>query len=160
MEKTKERTRLLRKELKEYEAVTSMTAEERSALHEWVEAGNSVHENGSMASFEGGRPMDFLDVYREEEEIRRTLASLEGKEKDKFLRELKGEENEDDLREKCGRYSFINGIYEYVLRRHGLMQETEEEVKAAEKRSKDFISSLASSDDGSEKTFEDGRCYA
>lgn len=160
MKKTKERLQLLRKELEEYEAVTPMTSEERSALQEWVEGGNSVHNNGSMAVYEGGRPMDFLDVHREEEEIRRTLDSLEGKEKDKFLRRLKGEENEDDLREKCDRYWFIIGVYEYVLRRHGLMQEAEEEMKATEKRSEDFLRSIASSEDGLEKTFEEGRCYA
>src|SRR5699024_12501293 len=61
---------LLKQELREYEKVTPMTEEEREALHEWVAAGNSVHENGSMASYESGRPVDFLDVYREEEEIR------------------------------------------------------------------------------------------
>ncbi|MCR5746804.1 MAG: hypothetical protein K6G03_03780 [Lachnospiraceae bacterium] len=160
MNKTKERLQFLRKELEEYEAVTTMTSEERTALREWVEGGNSVHDNGSMAVYEGGRPMDFLDVYREEEEIRKTLNSLEGKEKDKFLRELKGEENEDDLREKCDHYWFVMGVYEHVLRRHGLMQEAEEEIKAAEKRSEDFIRALGSSDDELEKPFEDGRCYA
>ena len=49
----KEKRRFLRQELKEYERVTPMTEEERSALWEWVNAGNSVHENGSMASYEG-----------------------------------------------------------------------------------------------------------
>ncbi len=160
MNKTKERLQLLRKEFEEYVAVTPMTSVERSALQEWVEGDNSVHDNGSMAVHEGGRPMDFLDVYREEEDICKTLDSLEGKEKDKFLRELKGEENEDDLREKCDRYWFIIGVYEYVLRRHGLMQEAEEVIKAAEKRSEDFLRSLASSDDDFEKTFREGRCYA
>ena len=72
----KEKRRFLKQELKEYEKVTPMTEAERVALHEWVAAGNRVHENGSMACYEGGRPMDFLDVYREEEEIRRTLASM------------------------------------------------------------------------------------
>lgn len=160
MKITEKRMQLLRKELKEYEAVTPMTDEERAALHEWVEGGNSVHDNGSMASYEGGRPMDFLDVYREEEEIRRTLDSLEGKEKEKFLRELRGEENEEDLREKRDRYWFIIGVYEYVLRRHGLMQEAEEEIRAAEKRSDDYKKALASSDIGFEDPFEDGRCFA
>ena len=72
----KEKTQLLKQELREYEKTTPMTEEEKEALHEWVAAGNSVHENGSMASYEGGRPVDFLDVYREEEEIRRALDSM------------------------------------------------------------------------------------
>ena len=160
MKITEKRMQLLRKELKEYETVTPMTDEERAALYEWVEHGNSVHDNGSMASYEGGRPMDFLDVYREEEEIRRTLDSLDGKEKEKFLRELRGEENEEDLREKRDRYWFIIGVYEYVLRRHGLMQEAEEEIRAAEKRSDYFKKARASSDIGLEDPFEDGRCLA
>ena len=159
MKITKEQMALLRKELEEYEETTPMTDEERSVLHEWVDAGNSVHDNSADAVYEGGRTMDFLDVYREEEYIREKLDSLEGKEKDKFLRRLKGEENEDDLREKCDRYWFIIGVYEYVLRRHGLMQEAEEEIKAAEKRSEDFLRSIASSEDGLEKPFEEGRCY-
>lgn len=51
----KEKTQLLKQELREYEKTTPMTEEEKEALHEWVAAGNSVHENGSMASYEGGR---------------------------------------------------------------------------------------------------------
>ena len=58
MKTDKERRRFLKQELKEYEKTTAMTDEERSVLHEWVRAGNSVHENASMAVYEGGRPMD------------------------------------------------------------------------------------------------------
>ena len=46
----KEKRRFLRRELKEYERVTPMTEEERHVLHEWVNRGYSVHENGSMSS--------------------------------------------------------------------------------------------------------------
>ena len=49
MKINKEKRRFLKQELKGYEKITPMTEEERSALHEWVAAGNSVHENGSMA---------------------------------------------------------------------------------------------------------------
>lgn len=61
----KERKSYLRKELKEYEKATPMTDEERQAVREWVRAGNSVHENDMMACYEGGCPMDYLDVYRD-----------------------------------------------------------------------------------------------
>ena len=59
MKINKEKMQLLKRELREYEKVTIMTGEERAALHEWVAAGNSVHENGSMASYENGRPVIF-----------------------------------------------------------------------------------------------------
>lgn len=85
MKTDKEKRTFLRKELKEYEKVTPMTEEERIALHEWVKNGNSVHENGSMASYEGGRPVDFLDVYREEEEIRKALSSMTYEEGSRYL---------------------------------------------------------------------------
>ncbi len=81
----KERKRILRRERKEYEKVTPMTEEERAALHEWVKQRNSVHENGSMASCAGGRPMDFLGVYREEEETRQALATMTYEEGSKYL---------------------------------------------------------------------------
>ncbi len=81
----KEKSQFLKQELREYEKATPMTEEEREALHEWVAAGNSVHENGSMVSYEGGRPVDFLEVYREEEEIRRALDSMSYDEGSKYL---------------------------------------------------------------------------
>jgi len=60
-----ERQRLLEKELREYEKHTEMTPEERTALRQWVRAGNSVHENPSGAQYGGiGGPIDFLDDYR------------------------------------------------------------------------------------------------
>jgi hypothetical protein len=86
MKISREKRRFLKQELKEYEKIIPMTEEERTALHEWVAAGNSVHENGSMASYEGGRPMDFLDVYREEEEIQRALPWAMRKGANIFLR--------------------------------------------------------------------------
>jgi hypothetical protein len=87
MKISKEKRQFLKKELREYEKTTPMTEEERKVLHEWVARGYSVHENGSMASYEGGRPMDFLDVYREEEEIRRHLSSMSYEEGSRYLLE-------------------------------------------------------------------------
>lgn len=81
MKITKEQMALLRKELEEYEETTPMTDEERSVLHEWVDAGNSVHDNSADAVYEGGRTMDFLDVYREEEYIRKSLIHWKGQKK-------------------------------------------------------------------------------
>ena len=64
----------LEKELEEYEKVTPMTSIERELLHEWVADGNSVHENGCYAVWEGNTPIDFLDVYRWDKEERDTDA--------------------------------------------------------------------------------------
>lgn len=85
MKISKEKRKFLRQELKEYEKITPMTTEEREALHQWVAAGYSVHENGSMASYESGRPMDFLDVYREEEKIRKATADMSYEESTRYL---------------------------------------------------------------------------
>ena len=76
MKISKRKGSFLRKNWKEYEKITPVTAAERKVLHEWVAAGYSVHENSSMAVYEGGRPVDFLDVYREEEDIRRALNTM------------------------------------------------------------------------------------
>ena len=81
----------LEKELIEYEKVTAMTADEQSALRAWVAAGNSVHEKTSMGVDEKGEPLDFLDVYRMEEEIRQDLEKLSPAEQDKYIARLKEE---------------------------------------------------------------------
>lgn len=158
MNRSKEYMRFLKKELKEYEAETFMTEDERSALHEWVNAGNSVHENGSMASYEGGRPMDFLDVYRDEEEIRKTLDRLEGKEREKYLRGLRGEKNAEDLSEELHNRSFICDVYEYVLRKHGLLSEAKEEILASEKRAEEFSRACVEANEGIEVPFLEEIC--
>ena len=88
---TDKRQIFLEKELIEYEKVTVMTADEQSALRAWVAAGNSVHENTSMGVDEKGEPLDFLDVYRMEEEIRQDLEKLSPAEQDKYIARLKGE---------------------------------------------------------------------
>lgn len=71
-----ERQRYLEKELKEYIKITPMTPAECKAVKEWVRQGNSVHENGSMTCYEGGQLLDFLDVYRDEEIIRKATSGM------------------------------------------------------------------------------------
>jgi hypothetical protein len=65
MDIQKERQALLQKELEQYEKETPMTDEERELLREWVVDGNSFHDNGWYAYGENGRPIDFLDAYRQ-----------------------------------------------------------------------------------------------
>lgn len=154
MDKTNRSMKFLKRELLEYEKNIEMNDAERQALHEWVAAGNSVHENGSMACYEGGRLMDFLDVYRQETEILEELATLKGKEREKYIRELRGEKNIDDLRDENDHYWFLLGVYEYVLRKHGLLEEAEHEVQEAQKRSKAFCKACRLANDGVEMPFE------
>lgn len=139
MKISKEKRRFLKQELKEYEKTISMTGEERAALHEWVAAGNSVHENGSMASHEGGRPMDFLDVYREEEEIRRALASMSYEEGSKYLLEEYGIDRDgvmtpkppayEELKKKANRLYRTCFLYWEFLVANDLREEAYEYVR-------------------------------
>ena len=134
----KEKMRFLKQELKEYEKVTPMTEEERKILREWVNGGNSVHENGSMASYEGGRPIDFLDVYREEEEIRKALASMSYEEGSRYLLEEYGINRDDKpepkptFEELCKKVRQIYRtcmLYRDVLLMNDLKEEADEYVE-------------------------------
>jgi len=140
---SKEKAAFLRKELKEYEKVTEMTEVERLALHEWVADGNSVHENRSMACNEGGGPSDFLDDYRYEEEIRQDLEQLTPKEQENYLARIRGEETIDNLREDLRELSFKANIYYRVLRKYGLIQETEKLLQETKEKSRALSECLA-----------------
>ena len=76
---------MLDEELKEYLKDTKITAKERKALREWVAAGHSVHENNAMAVSEGGYPIDFLDIYREEEELRQATKDMSPEDARKYM---------------------------------------------------------------------------
>ena len=65
-----EHQEFLEAQYKEYIKKTPMTKKEQRALREWVKDGNSVYENDCSAWYDGGIPMEFLDVFREEEYIR------------------------------------------------------------------------------------------
>lgn len=90
MQISKERKRFLKQELKEYEKRTPMTEEERRELHEWVGAGYSVHENTCCAVGDGNRPINFLNIYREEEALRKATADMGSKEAKKYVLDYYG----------------------------------------------------------------------
>ena len=90
MDTNEERRLYLKEELEEYEKVTPMTEEEREALREWVAGGRSVHENGSYGVWEGGAPIDFLDVYRWEKEEREMVNAMTNEERSRYLYEEYG----------------------------------------------------------------------
>lgn len=90
MKSNEERKRFLRQELKEYEKITPMTEEERRELHEWVDAGYSVHQNTCCAVGDGNRPIDFLVIYREEEYLRKATAGMDSEEARRYVLDYYG----------------------------------------------------------------------
>ncbi|WP_026496924.1 hypothetical protein [Butyrivibrio sp. WCD3002] len=61
---------LLEEQYKDYIQNTPMTKKEQRAVREWVKDGHSVYENSSGGWYDGGVPIPFLEVYRDEEYIR------------------------------------------------------------------------------------------
>lgn len=102
-------------------------------------AGNSVHENGSMASYEDGRLMDFLDVYREEEESRSALASMSYEEGSRYLLKEYGIDRDgvmtpkppayEELKKKANRLYRICFLYWEFLVANDLREEAYEYVR-------------------------------
>ncbi len=90
MIKEQEYQAMLDEELKEYLKETKMTAKECKALREWVAAGHSVHENNAMAVCVGGYPIDFLDIYREEEELRQATKGMNPEDARKYMMDYYG----------------------------------------------------------------------
>ena len=139
MKINKEKRQYLKKELREYEKITPMTEEERKILHEWVADGNSVHENGAMACYEGGRPMDFLDVYREEKEICQALDTMSYEEGSRYLLEEYGIDRDgvmtpkpptyEELKKKANRLYRTCFLYWKVLVANDLREEAYEYVR-------------------------------
>ena len=80
----KEIQEILEKQYKEYIKVTPITKKEKRALREWVKAGHSVYENNSGAWAEGQVPVEFLEVYRDEEYIRTQTKGMSPEETQRF----------------------------------------------------------------------------
>ena len=134
---SKEKRQFLRKELKEYEKSTPMTEEERDALRKWVKDGNSVHDNPAMFVFEGGRPWDFLDVYRELEGIRKAIENISYEEGSRYLLKEYGINRDDrpepkptfgELCNKTKRIYRTCMLYRDVLIMNDLKDEADEYV--------------------------------
>jgi hypothetical protein len=103
----------------------TMTKPERRALHEWVSEGNSVHENPDMAVDDSGMPVDFLYMYREDQEIQKELSVLTDKEREMHIAQYKGGDTSDILSEQ----SLKMQIYERVLREHHLLEEADQLIQ-------------------------------
>ena len=66
----------LTRQYKEYLKKTPMNSKEQRALRNWVRNGNSVYDNPWGAWQDGMVPVEFLDVYRDEEEICQQTAGM------------------------------------------------------------------------------------
>lgn len=73
--------------------------------------------------------MDFLDVYRYEEEIRRELKKLTPKEQENYIARLQGRDTLDTLREDMTELLFEMEAYRRILQKHGLLSEAETLMK-------------------------------
>ena len=73
---------LLLEQLKEYEANTPMSKEERRALHDWVAKGRSPYDNGDYICGAGGFPLDFISALRAEKELQDWFDNLSEEEKE------------------------------------------------------------------------------
>lgn len=72
----------LQAQLKDYEANTPMSKEERRELHEWVAKGRSPYDNGDYICGADGYPLDFISALRTEKELQDWFESLSEEEKE------------------------------------------------------------------------------
>jgi hypothetical protein len=56
--------------------IGDITDDESRALHEWVEAGNSVYCNPCLIYDDSGQPMDFINGYRLDAEMAEDLSTF------------------------------------------------------------------------------------
>lgn len=85
----KDRKAYLKKELKEFEAKHQLTNDERKALHEWVNAGNSVYDNSLMAV-----GYTYLEEYRDEKYISQATEGMTPEETREFALTYFGWDND------------------------------------------------------------------
>ena len=85
----------LEKQYKEYIRETAMTKKEQRVLRDWVKDGHSVYENASLTFSEGGVPVEFLTVWRDEEYIRQHTKGLSPEETRKFAMDYYGWDDDE-----------------------------------------------------------------
>lgn len=86
----------LEKQYKEYIKTTPMTQKEQRVVREWVKDGNSVYENASGVWADGGVPVEFLTVWRDEEYIRQHTKGMSLEETRKFAMNYYGWDGEEE----------------------------------------------------------------
>ena len=85
-------------DLKKYEEEVPMTYYEKTLLRKWVMDGHNPRENpGSRyLCMTGSEPMDFLDVYRMDKEIKEEMKGMTKAQREAYLKELMGWTDEDE----------------------------------------------------------------
>lgn len=92
-----EKTRtFLEEQYKDYIKSTSMTNKEQRAVREWVKDGHSVYENSFGAWYDGGVPIEFLTIYRDEEYIRTHTKGMSPEEARRFAMNYYGWDDDDE----------------------------------------------------------------
>ena len=72
-----------------------MTKKEQRAVREWVKDGHSVYENNAGGWYDGGVPIEFLTVYRDEEYIRTHTKGMSPQEARIFAMNYYGWDDDD-----------------------------------------------------------------
>ena len=117
------------KKIKTYEKTNPLTEDERQALYEWVKDGNDIFDNGSYACDEYGRPLEFIEDYRNWEWIREETKNMNERECENFIGRLVNRDTIDNLREDLNSALLKIESYEFILRKYGLLKEADEYIK-------------------------------
>ena len=91
---------LLTTQYKKYIKETSMTKKEMRVLREWVKDGYSVYENTCGAWADGQVPVEFLTVYRDEENIRQHTKGMNPEETRKYAMSYYGWDDDEEVVER------------------------------------------------------------
>lgn len=108
----KEHRELLEKQYKEYLKSTPMTKKEQRALREWVKDGHSVFENSCGAWADGGVPIEFLTVFRDDEYIRQHTKGMSPEESRKFALHYYGWDDDYPEAEQNAALPAITPVYD------------------------------------------------
>ena len=80
----------LEKQYKEYIGKTTLTEKERDALKEWVMDGNSPYDNPMGLWKDSFHPVEFLEVYRDEEYIEEHTKGMAAEDRNRYAAEYYG----------------------------------------------------------------------
>lgn len=83
------------KEFLEYTSVNQISKHERRLLRNWVSSGHSVYDTVESRYLPGPSypPMDFIDAYRFDRELRESMRGMTKTEKEIFLKSCMGWED-------------------------------------------------------------------
>jgi hypothetical protein len=106
-DRREERLIMARRDLREYEAKTPMTSEERVELRKWVREGNSPYENPWLLYGDNGCLIDFVSAMRFDEELCEEFRNKTPEELVKFYQQQDEQANESPIDD--------NGIIPFIF---------------------------------------------